>query len=113
MPLVRNLSTALGAALIVLAAAVDIPLAQTGGDAGVSPPAARHDSNRIPEKIRPEGSGSSTEPLTDKLNHSGGVIRPPKGVDSGMTQSPPKIAPQSTPVIPPPGSSGDSPVKPK
>lgn len=113
MPLAQTLSTALGAALIVMAATVDIPQAQTSGDSGVSPPAARHDSNRIPEKIRPESSGSSTEPLTDKLNRSGGVIRPPEGVDPGMTQNPPQIGSQSTPVIPPPGSSGDSPVKPK
>ena len=112
MPLAQTLSTAFGAALIVLASTIDVPLAQTSGDAA-SPPAAHRDSNRIPEKIQPEGSGSSTAPLSSKLDRSGGIIRPPEGVDPGMAQAPPKIGPQSTPVIPPPGSSGDSPVKPK
>ncbi|HEX3536998.1 MAG TPA: hypothetical protein VHU15_09540 [Stellaceae bacterium] len=112
MPLAQTLSTAFGAALIVLASTIDVPLAQTNSDAG-SPSAAHRDSNRIPEKIRPEGSGSSTDPLSNKLDRSGGVLRPPEGVDPGISQAPPKIGPQSTPVIPPPGSSGDSPVKPK
>jgi hypothetical protein len=49
-------------------------------------------------------SGSSTEPLSDKLDRSGGVIRPPKGVDPGMTQAPPAVSRKSTPVIPPPGA---------
>jgi hypothetical protein len=112
----QTLFAALGAALLVLAGTADLPQAQTNqaqtnGDAGVLPPAARRDSNRIPEKIRPE-SGSSTEPLSNQLDRSGGVIHPPD-VDPGIAQSPPKIGSQSTPVIPPPGSSGDSPLKPK
>jgi len=113
MPLVQTIATAVGAALIVLAASADIGSTQTTGDSGLSPPAARRDSNRIPEKIRPEGSGSSTEPLSNRLNRSGGVIRPPDGIDPGIAQSPPRIGTHSTPVIPPPGSGDDSPVKPK
>lgn len=49
-------------------------------------------------------SGGSTEPLSDKLDRSGGVIRPPRGIDPGMTQAPPAINRKSTPVIPPPGA---------
>ena len=49
-------------------------------------------------------SGGSTEPLSDKLDRSGGVIRPPKGIDPGMTQAPPAVSRKSTPVIPPPGA---------
>ena len=51
-------------------------------------------------------SGSSTEPLSDKLDRSGGIIRPPRGVDPGMTQAPPRVGSKSTPVIPPPGAPG-------
>ena len=51
-------------------------------------------------------SGSSTEPLSDKLDRSGGIIRPPSGVDPGITQAPPAVSSKSTPVIPPPGAPG-------
>jgi hypothetical protein len=49
-------------------------------------------------------AGSSSEPLSDKLDRSGGVIRPPRGIDPGMTQAPPHVGSKSTPVIPPPGA---------
>ena len=58
----------------------------------------------VPED--PATSGSSTEPLSDKLDRSGGVIRPPGGVDPEMTQTPPRVGSKSMPVIPPPGSPG-------
>ena len=51
-------------------------------------------------------SGSSTEPLSDKLGRSDGVIHPPNGVDPGITQAPPAIGSKSTPIIPPPGTPG-------
>jgi hypothetical protein len=52
------------------------------------------------------GSGSSTEPLGDRLDRSRGMLRPPGGIDPGLTQSPPSAGPRSTPVIPPPGTRG-------
>jgi hypothetical protein len=56
----------------------------------------------------------SNEPLSDKLDRSGGVIGPPPAVDPGMTISPPPAGPRSTPVIPPPGTSDDhSTIRPK
>jgi hypothetical protein len=58
----------------------------------------------VPED--PATSGGSTEPLSDKLNRSGGVIHPPGGVDPEMTQAPPRVGSKSMPVIPPPGTSG-------
>jgi len=62
----------------------------------------------VPEAISP-GSGGSGEPLSDKLHRQGGVIRPPAGIDPGMTQAPP--AEGKTPVIRPPG--GEQGVQPK
>ena len=87
--------------------------------AGVTPTApnknqgaAKTAPQTVPED--PATSGSSTEPLSDKLNRSGGVIHPPGDVDSEMTQAPPAIGPKSTPVIPPPGAPGGKPgVNPK
>jgi len=66
----------------------------------------------VPED--PATSGSSTEPLSEKLNRSGGVIRPPSDVDSGMTQYPPPAGSKSMPVIRPPGAPGGRPgINPK
>jgi hypothetical protein len=61
-------------------------------------------------------SGTSEPPgsLSDKLSNSGGVIRPPAGIDPEMKQHTPPTGPQSMPVIPPPGTpGGDTTVKPK
>lgn len=69
---------------------------------------------KVPEADAPEASGSSTEPLGDRLDRSRGVLRPPGGIDPGLTQPPPPTGPRSTPVIPPPGARGDeSEIKPK
>lgn len=60
----------------------------------------------------PEAGGSSTEPLSKKLDRQGGVIRPPSGIDPGIAQRPP--AEGTTPVIPPPGTpGGEKDIKPK
>ncbi|MGH7088927.1 MAG: hypothetical protein ACREFQ_08500, partial [Stellaceae bacterium] len=68
------------------------------------------DGTKIPEKM--ENSGSSTEPLGDRLGRSNGVIRPSKDPDPEIAKPTPNLGPQSTPVIPPPGT-GDGPVQPK
>jgi hypothetical protein len=66
----------------------------------------------VPEAVSPGSGGSSGEPLSDKLDRQGGVIRPPGGIDPNMTQSPPAVG--KTPVIPPPGTpGGEQGVKPK
>jgi hypothetical protein len=63
----------------------------------------------VPEDTGPGKSGSSSGPLSDKLDRSGGVIHPPSGVDPGMHRAPPPTGPRSTPVIPPPGTQGGKP----
>jgi len=112
MPNLRRsvLFTALAALLAgsVVSAAVAVTPTSPNKDqsAGKSAP------QTVPED--PATSGSSTEPLSDKLDRQGGVIHPPSDVDPGMTQAPPAISPESTPVIPPPGSPGGKPgVNPK
>ena len=59
--------------------------------------------------IEPGISGSSSEPLSDKLDRSSGVIHPPAAIDAGIAKSPPAVGPESTPVIPPPGTPGGRP----
>jgi hypothetical protein len=46
---------------------------------------------------------------SDKLNKSGGVIKPDGNIDPKMQVTPPDPGPTSTPVIPPPGTPGGNP----
>jgi len=71
----------------------------------------------IPEKDRTrpvDQPGNSQQSLSDKLDKSGGVLKPSGDIDPQMTKPAPVPNPNSTPVIPPPGSPGGDPnVKPK
>ena len=109
MPNIRH-SVAVAALAALLASAIP------GFATTAPPPSASKDQSAAtssPQTV-PEDramSGSSSEPLSDRLNRSGGVIHPPHGVDPGMTQAPPAIGSKSTPVIRPPG--GQRGVNPK
>ncbi|ACK50052.1 hypothetical protein Msil_1083 [Methylocella silvestris BL2] len=66
-------------------------------------PGAPGTSQVIPEKQgEPINSGRS-DSLSDKLDESGGVIKPKPGVDPGIVKPAPVPEPNSTPVIPPSG----------
>jgi hypothetical protein len=71
----------------------------------------------IPEKDRTRPAdqpGNAQQSLSDKLDKSGGVIKPSGDIDPKMAKPAPVPNPNSTPVIPPPGSPGGNPdVKPK
>src|ERR1700730_14257949 len=106
-----------------------LPLVFTGllglGAAGASAQTAPGDpagNQTIPDKdlSRPDASrpgrvqgGSVAEDheknLSDKLDASGGVIKPPPGVDPEIVKPAPVPEPNSTPVIPPPGVPGGPP----
>jgi hypothetical protein len=55
-----------------------------------------------PEVIAPQGR----ESLSEKLDRTDGVIRPPRGVDPKMATPPLVPDPGTMPVIPAPGSPG-------
>ena len=46
---------------------------------------------------------------SEKLDKSGGVIKPGGNIDPKMQVNPPDPGPTSTPVIPPPGTPGGNP----
>ena len=77
------------------------------------PPARNAPTLQPPDpdaKKEPSSSLPSTgETLSERLDRSGGVIRPPGNMDTGITV-PPKDsgAGSNMPVIPPPGSPGGS-----
>ena len=99
---------AIAALLAGAAPASAAPVSSSNANPTADKPAQR----TVPQD--PATSGSSTEPLSDKLDRQRGIIHPPGDVDPGMTQAPPAIGSQSTPVIPPPGSPGGKPgVNPK
>ena len=54
------------------------------------------------------GKGPGSEPLTDKLARSDGVLCPPAGVDPEIRAPAPDVG--KMPVIPPPGSPGGDPT---
>jgi len=69
------------------------------------------DRDRQP-RLETEGQ-SPRDSLSDRLDRSDGVIRPPAGVDPQM-QVPPPDQGSRTPVIPPPGTpGGDRSIEPK
>src|SRR5271157_3270418 len=69
-------------------------------------PASRDQTIPEVEKTKPlDGSENGLQSgrsgsLSDKLNSSNGVIKPPSGVDPGIEQKAPAPHPNSTPVIP-------------
>ena len=76
------------------------------------------DPNTVPaEKMAPDmgttGSTRSGETLSERLNRTEGVIKPPTTATPDMTVPAPVPNPGTTPVIPPPGTSPTDPVQPK
>ena len=68
------------------------------------------DRDRQPKS---ETEGQSRESLSDRLERTDGVIRPPGGIDPQMQVPPPEQG-SRTPVIPPPGTpGGDRSIEPK
>jgi hypothetical protein len=58
--------------------------------------------------------GRSNKPLSEKLDRTDGVIRPPANIAPDMTVRPPVPNPGTTLVIPPPGTpGGDESLDPK
>jgi hypothetical protein len=70
-------------------------------------------SSRPPQTV-PEAAGSGSSSLSRQLDRSGGVIRPPAGVDPAIAQPPPALGGNGMPIVPPPGTPGGKPgVTPK
>ena len=83
-------------ALSFMTAACDVPPTRAQGT--------------VPDAKRtPPGGDSASETPSQKLDRSRGVIVPRADVDPKMQVKPPDPGPTSTPVIPPPGSSGGDP----
>ncbi len=67
------------------------------------------------EKMAPDlgSTGSTGETLSERLNRTEGVIKPPVTATPDMRVPAPVPNPGTTPVIPPPGSSPTDPIQPK
>jgi hypothetical protein len=96
-------------AALVTVAAVNFALAQPSANP------SRENGATCPPDTKgepPTVGGGSSEPLSDKLAQSKGVICPPAGIDREMEVLPPSGG--HLKVIPPPGTPGGDPnVQPK
>ncbi|MCE4226744.1 hypothetical protein HCU64_23665 [Methylobacterium sp. C25] len=98
--MLKRIPAAVAAIILTTAAyAQDPSVPQRGQD---SDPKLPPPSQQVPEKIRPEADGSSGPTLSDKLQKSDGVIKPPGGVDPEIKTIPPGDSGSSMPVIKPP-----------
>ncbi len=67
-----------------------------------------------PKTEAPSNTANGNGTLSEKLGRTNGVIRPQQDIDPGIAKTAPVPNPDSTPVIPPPGSPGGNPqVQPK
>ncbi|MGH6794940.1 MAG: hypothetical protein ACREDD_02230 [Methylocella sp.] len=99
---------------VLLAAVLGFSAAPASAQVTPGDPAG---NQTIPEKMPKGENGKTTgggETLSDKLDKGGGVIKPPAGIDPGISKPAPVPDPNSTPVIPPAGTPGGPPgPKPK
>ena len=102
------------AALVLSAGLATAAFAQSPVQPQPRDPNMPSPQNTVPEKIQPSVQGMPGSTLSEKLQRTDGVIKPPAGIDPGMTAPAPVPNPGTTPVIPPPGSPGGNPtVQPK
>jgi hypothetical protein len=93
---------------LLLAAVLGFSAAPASAQVTPGDPAGNQKDQWRPQDM-PKGEKDGTETLSDKLNASGGVIKPPRDVDPGISITAPVPEPNSTPVIPPPGTPGGPP----
>jgi hypothetical protein len=56
-------------------------------------------AQELPKPVLPPGDSTS-----ERLKNAEGVVKPPENIDPQIKAIPPKPEPNSTPVIPPPGT---------
>lgn len=81
-----------------------------------APPGAPDDAHPPSESTTPPvvPGKPGDKPLSDELKENEGVLEAPKAMDKGIVREAPVPDPNTTPVIPPPGSPGGDPnVQPK
>ena len=104
MPLLRTTMRLAAAATLLMAAQA---VAQTSGSA---PPAGKPDDQNAPQHFDSQDKKQNDQTLSERLDRSDGVIKPPSHVDREMMQPPPPSA-DSNMVIKPPVD--EKAVKPK
>ena|SRR3990172_9892775 len=105
-------------AALALAALVAAPaLAQTPPEP--APPPGMPDISDPPAESTPAPdakgeTGEPDKPLSEELKEKEGVLEPPQDMDSKIERPAPVPNPNTTPVIPPPGSpGGDQSIEPR
>jgi hypothetical protein len=109
---VSTLSSAMCIAFAVapaLAQSPPVPAQPPGAPKNAQPPSESTTPPALPgDPAKPD------KPLSDELKQNDGVLETPKALDNEIVREAPVPEPNTTPVIPPPGSPGGDPnVKPK
>jgi hypothetical protein len=100
-----KVGVALASCLLLSVVPSELCAQPAGKDAPKTPP---QDPNSTQSDTR------RGETLSERLDRNNGVITPPSGTDPGIAVPAPVPNPNSTPVIPPPGSpGGNQSVRPK
>ena len=88
-------------------------LVASGAFAQTNPPSPGADDQNSPKQFDAQSRipGQQNQTLSDRLDRSNGVIRPPAHVDPEIHESPPPTGDKM--VVPAPGAGGDPTVKPK
>ena len=104
----RIVVAAAAVAVAALAGPADVARAQA--DPSQLPPGH---PRSVPEETRPgvpplgsDGRSEVDRTLSERLDRTDGVLKPPSGIDPGIHVPAPVPNPGTTPVIPPPGSFG-------
>src|SRR5690242_4201183 len=89
--------------LLALASAGSLMLAADGyaQTSGVAPPAGKAPDQNAPQHFDSQDKKQSDQTLSERLDKTDGVIRPPTHVDRDMVQSPPPSADSEMSIKPP------------
>jgi len=93
----------MGRLVLALAAAGSLMLAADGHaqTSGVAPPDGKGPGQKAPPHFDSQGKKQNDQTLSERLDRSDGVIRPPTHVDRDMVQSPPPSADNEMAIKPP------------
>jgi hypothetical protein len=98
-------------AALLVALALGTPAIAQSPPELAPPPGAPQDATPPSESTTPPvvPGKPDEKPLSEELKENEGVLEAPKALDQGIVREAPVPEPNTTPVIPPPGSPGGDP----
>ena len=88
--------------ILAMAGAVLMSTQAFAQTSGVAPPDRKGDDQNAPQHFDSQGKKQDDRTLSERLDRTDGVIRPPTHVDRGMLQEPPPSADKEMVIKPQP-----------